>query len=630
MSYSRGRQINDGGEGYIFEVNENPNLLMKIFKQEDPSGEPILTPELITKLTYMLNNPPVKLVEERVIAWPIEFVYENHYITGFIMPKLDMHEHVQRVYSYRHPILDSSEYATFPSVKSRISIAINLCAALHELHRMGYVAGDFNHRNIGVNYSTGQIYVVDCDSFHITDNSGVVHRTNVIMAGYLAPEIIEHCNKERIRGNEFNLDKVSLPTFTKESDLFCLAVHIFKLLMNGVDPFRGIKSDATGSTASPFVGNDAIERDAYVFRVGNKPAAVFCPPAQSLPPDILSLFNKAFIEGRSEPLLRPSAGDWYRALNSYLMNYLAQCPYDAKHHFYNQLHTCPYCEADNLHFSAQGGTIPTPLHHPAQHPPPVPTPPPPAPMPHLPAKRSKSAIWAAILAIAAVLVVVIVILLSMDDQTPLPLPSPPDPSGSSTQSGLSDPTVSSDSPTPTQPEPTDPSPMPYSRRVDYADGSYSIFEYNEYDILTWESKYDRNDNIAIEVSYNASGNVIYEYQYMYDDNGINNMIIVFDADRNIPWWIELRYDASGNLSEEIWHDPAYDRVISWGEYNLDGSYIWEDYEYDTVGNRIGMIRYIFNSDGSSAGWEELEFDILGNITKIAVYNADGSLNYQGP
>lgn len=354
IQYTKGRLIKDGGEGFIYEVLENPNLLLKIYKDTDTQGSPIVTHELQQKLEYMKNNPPDSLVSNGLVAWPIELLKNEHNrLIGFVMPKLDIDEHLQRVYSYRHPKTDSTDYASFPSVKSRISIAINLCSALNELHRNGYVIGDFNHANIGVNYRTGQIYFMDCDSFHIVDENGKVYRTNVIMAGYLAPEIIKHCYDERADGKPYNLDKVSLPTFTKESDHFCLAIHIFKLLMNGIDPFRGVKSDSVGSTASPFVGNDAIERNAYVFRSGNKPSAVFCPPAESLPPYILELFNKAFIDGRAEPLLRPDETDWYKALNRYLTNDLAQCAKNVKHQCYRFLSECPYCAADDRHLAEQ-------------------------------------------------------------------------------------------------------------------------------------------------------------------------------------------------------------------------------------------------------------------------------------
>jgi|GEM_PF-4564735 len=357
MKYAKGVLLNDGGEGYIYEVKGHPGLLMKVYKEADALGNPVVTSELQEKLMYMKNNPPEVLVEKGVVAWPIDLLRDNGEITGFIMQKLSVDEPLLRVYSYRHPELDAEEFHRLPSIKSRISIGVNLCSALHELHEKGYVVGDFNHENIGVNYSTGQVYFMDCDSFHITDECDTVYRTNVIMAGYLAPEIIKHCNNQRSLGKPHNLDAVALPTFTKQSDYFCLSLHIFKLLMNGVDPFRGIKSEASGSTASPFVGNEAIERNAYVFRFGNKPSAVFCPPAEVLPTEILSLFNSSFIDGRNEPLDRPNEVHWYNALNNFLNNGLTQCKDNEKHQYSDMLTTCPYCVADVKHHKAQTGFI---------------------------------------------------------------------------------------------------------------------------------------------------------------------------------------------------------------------------------------------------------------------------------
>jgi len=343
----KGKLINDGGEGYIYEVPGSPHLLVKEFKEADSSGSPIVTEELVKKLKYMCDNPPEALVARGEVAWPSELIYdEAGKLKGFYMPRLDFHEHINRAYSYVHPLHDEEGYKLVPSINSKISIAINLCSAINELHRKGYVVGDLNHHNIGVNYNTGKICIMDCDSFHITDNFGIIYRTNVIMAGYLAPEIIDHCKVERAVGRPHTLDVVRLPTFTKESDLFCLAVHIFKLLMNGVDPFRGIKSDAIGSTASPFLGNEAIERDSYVFKPGNKPSALFCPPAESLPPEILSLFNRVFIDGRFNPGYRPGIENWYHVLSNVLHNHLTQCFSNPKHQYYYGLKKCPYCEAD--------------------------------------------------------------------------------------------------------------------------------------------------------------------------------------------------------------------------------------------------------------------------------------------
>ena len=57
-----------------------------------------------------------------------------------------------------------------------------------------------------------------------------------------------------------------LPTFSVDTDRFALAIHIFKLLMNGYSPFNGIDSKLTVSQASPGLGDVAVDRDNYCFK----------------------------------------------------------------------------------------------------------------------------------------------------------------------------------------------------------------------------------------------------------------------------------------------------------------------------------------------------------------------------
>ena len=87
--------------------------------------------------------------------------------------------------------------------------------------------------------------------------------------------------------------------------------------MNGYSPFNGIDSKLTVSQASPGLGDVAVERDNYCFKAGLKPQSVATPPLESLPKYIQDLFHKAFIQGRSNPGKRPSADEWYRALEQY-------------------------------------------------------------------------------------------------------------------------------------------------------------------------------------------------------------------------------------------------------------------------------------------------------------------------
>ena len=58
MTKTKGKLISDGGEGYIYKVQDAPYQLMKIFKETDISGAPIVTDDLNAKLGYMVKNPP--------------------------------------------------------------------------------------------------------------------------------------------------------------------------------------------------------------------------------------------------------------------------------------------------------------------------------------------------------------------------------------------------------------------------------------------------------------------------------------------------------------------------------------------------------------------------------------------
>lgn len=353
MTFEAGKVIKDGGEGKIYEVLGHNDILLKIYKDRDLQGKTIVTQELQHKLEYMKKNPPIALINKGCLAWPVEILYSQGKLTGFVMPKLKSDYSLQQIYTYKHPLIDKN-YDEYPSVQSRVGIAVNLAYTVLELHKAGYVIGDMNHENIGIDKTTAQIRVFDCDSFTITDNSGTTLRTNVCMEGYLAPEIIKHCNSERAKGCPYNLDTVALPTFTKESDLFCLAVHIFRSLMNGISPFLGVNNNAVGSRAAPFVGNEGVERNNYVFKQGLHPSAVYCLKSDEIPLSIKSLFDRAFLDGNSNPVRRPLAEEWYNTLSGYL-GCLKQCSSDKKHQYYNTLSKCPYCEADERHYAVQTG-----------------------------------------------------------------------------------------------------------------------------------------------------------------------------------------------------------------------------------------------------------------------------------
>lgn len=341
------KPFSSGGEGDVFRIAGVNDKVVKIYHQGHTSRE------LEEKIKLMVQKPPSSNILNQV-AWPLDVVYDtSKQFRGFVMPKLDITNELNEVYVY--PPKTGITY------QQKLILAQNICVVIHEVHRAGYVFGDFNPRNIGINLNTGAVAFLDTDSYHIVISKGKnqAYRCNVCAPGYAAPELLSKCSYHILAHPEDKqqaYSKTSLDTFTKETDNFALAIHIFKLLMNGFTPFNGIAENDSVSVASPGVGDVAVRRDNYCFKTGNKPQAVAIPPLNTLPSDIQALFTRAFIDGRDKPEKRPSAIEWHKALLSF-ENSLVICKRNPAHMYKKELKTCPWCEADDRYNASIGSQL---------------------------------------------------------------------------------------------------------------------------------------------------------------------------------------------------------------------------------------------------------------------------------
>ena len=316
-----------GGEGKVYNIVGEPKKVAKLYK----NGLNDLQKE--RKLLVMVNNPPSKSVMSQ-IAWPLDVLYDSsNTFVGFVMPKLAINEDLNVIYEYG----SASKYPNVPW-SNKIIIAKNLCAVLDAVHEAGHVVGDLNPKNISVDPSNGHIIFVDTDSYHIEDN-GAVYRCNVGMPEYLPVEI-----QRKMKGG---LSAAPLPTFSKATDNFALAVHIFQLLMNGTHPFacRVLPSQSSVVFPQP---TDNIFNGVFPFMQPKSGIAlpVYAPPITILPKEMQDLFRKAFIDGHTNPNQRPTPEDWYTALTN-LERELAHCSKVTHHEYYKGVNACPWCEADN-------------------------------------------------------------------------------------------------------------------------------------------------------------------------------------------------------------------------------------------------------------------------------------------
>jgi len=335
-----------GGEGDIYNVHGGtPQKVAKIYHTDK------LSQELENKLLYMVKNPPDPSVLSQV-AWPLDVLYDStKKFCGFVMLELSINAELKDIYQYPCTVGLSSS--------NKVTIAQNICAVISAVHNAEYVFGDFNPRNIGVDKGTGRVAFLDTDSYHVFDVAKNKHyRCKVCADGYAAPELLEACSNHAAsypNDSKQLYEKVPLPTFTRETDNFALAIHIFKLLMNGYTPYGGIIEKITPSQASPSMGNAAIRRNEYSFRPGYKPLSPAVPPLDIFPQEIADLFTQAFLViGSITPSQRPTSIEWYQALSRYETT-MVDCSKNNLHQYDRKNKTCPFCEADVRYQSSING-----------------------------------------------------------------------------------------------------------------------------------------------------------------------------------------------------------------------------------------------------------------------------------
>ena len=377
-----------GGEGEVFGVLGKYGAVAKIYKKD------YTIPDDREEKLRLLVDSNISNMKE--VAWATDVLYDaNRQFCGFVMPRMDFNADIGKLYGYPEN-QDSLEY------NKRVIIGKYISLVISRMHKLGYIFGDFNPNNIGVNVNTGNISFLDTDSYHIPNSSqkDEYYRCVVMYPGYVAPELLlamrvhEHYNPADKKDKK-TLARMKSKTFTQETDNFALAVHIGRLLLNGFSPFNGIPIRSPHD-ASPGQGHKAVRDDNYCFKPGYKPKQVQVPPLDVFPQEIAELFNSAFIRGKDDPRQRPSAEEWHNALERYENN-LKQCRNNHLHWYDSKNKVCPYCEANKRYQLDNPGLSPLPqataLPLPVQK---QPTPPPQqavSPPPLSPIQTLNSVLW---------------------------------------------------------------------------------------------------------------------------------------------------------------------------------------------------------------------------------------------
>ena len=307
-----GDEIGRGGEGIVYAVLRQPDVVAKLYQQAVPAWK-------ADKLRAMvrLRNPNL----ESFAAWPTGLLMDGGAVRGFLMPRLPAgFKPIHQLYG------PSSRRAEFPGARWNflVHVAMNLCRAFASIHPFGHLVGDVNHDNIRVDVK-GVVRLIDCDSFQICDGNRLF-RSVAGVALYVAPE----------------LQNVNLATLdrTPQHERFGLAVVLFQLLMMGRHPYAG---KYLGSGEMPI--ERAIKENRFVYGRSAVAALMQQPPfavgLEVVIDEVRELFCLAF--EAAPALTRPSPAGWLAALERQCAS-LVSCSINSSHIFSRSSTECPWCK----------------------------------------------------------------------------------------------------------------------------------------------------------------------------------------------------------------------------------------------------------------------------------------------
>lgn len=284
-----GEAFAQGGEAAVYAVPAYPSVVVKLYHAEvlKKRGR-----ALQTKIEAMVNEPQFAAFKQHPgLAWPRLSVFDGSgQWRGYAMRKSN---------GVRMAVLaHAMAYRThFPDLDrpALVNYLLDLLGTIRDLHAAGVMIGDYNPTNFLCDPDSSRVSLIDCDSWQVRCR-GQLFACPVAAPDMLAPELL---------GKEL----ASVPR-SVESELFSLAILLFKLLMLGRHPF-----DVCGG-GSPV---DNIRKGHFPYGEGGGgiPKGPWYNIWSHLPYKLKAQLVHTFRQGAQNPAERTPVSTWIDLLTLY-------------------------------------------------------------------------------------------------------------------------------------------------------------------------------------------------------------------------------------------------------------------------------------------------------------------------
>lgn len=319
--------VGSGGGADVFRSGGANGVALKIYRA------PALTDWI--KIEYQVAHPIYKngrpAKSQYNFAWPNGVIRLDGKNVGITLQYIDRKKWIS-LDNWTEPRLLKKLSPENSSLSRKLAILRNLARRIAELHARNISVIDLRPSNVLANISTGEICLIDCDSFRIESPDGRIFPGSHVSAGYIIPEAI---------GQTLDIEALN-----KEQDLYALAVITFQVLNFGIHPFQGILTDKTIDATT-----DDQKARLGLYAYDFTPSAAIKPLRQSThvfwPSQLRKMFSKSFATGS----VRPSARQWHSEFNKILyQKHLQRChhhPNDPSHIKFEDLQ-CGACWREKI------------------------------------------------------------------------------------------------------------------------------------------------------------------------------------------------------------------------------------------------------------------------------------------
>lgn len=300
-----------GNQGLVYEC-DSPDRMIKFYY---PSGDEHLDNEQFERLQFIQSITNDNKLKNFVKVYDII----NHPYIGYVMEKVVGHSPLNSYLIPKDNDNFSDWYNKGKGFRERLSIGCCIAKAFSELEKNNLSYCDISGNNILVKTTEKEysVKMIDVDNIYIAGKSSA---TVLGTPRYIAPEVISRQKNPDIL-----------------SDNYSLAVILFELLRTG----------------HPYISDSVLDgtpEDEDAALAGKFEYVTYENSTNMLPADVVfteklrKLFEKCFVAGKQNRILRPSAHEFETALIE-ASNKIIKCTSCGYWHYPRKEDLCPWCDS---------------------------------------------------------------------------------------------------------------------------------------------------------------------------------------------------------------------------------------------------------------------------------------------